>query len=174
MSLNSSNTALLVVDVHRGLFSGPSTIHNERGLLDNIVGLIDEAHKAGVQIFYILNFNRALSGLGMPAVKLHPRITLRDGDVLLYKEQISAFKNTGLHEELRKRNIYKIVVTGLITQGAIKTTCLDGKQLGYEVVLVADGHSNNNQNAEEVINQWNENLRNENIIVLKRKEVHFI
>lgn len=61
-----------------------------------------------------------------------------------------------------------------MTQGAIKSTCRDGKALGYDVVLVADGHTNNNQNAPQVIREWNETLASENISVLKAEEIHFI
>jgi nicotinamidase-related amidase len=174
MSFNSNNTALLVVDVQRGLFRGPSTVHNEKGLLDNIVRLIDEAHETRVQVVHIQHFNKALHGAGLASAKLHPRIVLRDEDMLLYKEQTSAFKDTSLDEELRKRNIDKVIITGLVTQGCIKATCLEGKRLGYDVVLVADGHSNYNQNAEEVISRWNESLKKENITVLNREDIHFI
>lgn len=174
MSFNANNTAVLVVDVQRGLFMRPSTIHNEVGLLDIIVKLIGDAHETKVQVIHVQHFNKALHGAGLSSIKLHPRIVLSESDIILYKEQTSAFRDTSLDEELKKRNISKLIVMGLVTQGCIKSTCLDGKELGYEVVLVEDGHSNYNQNAEEVISQWNDNLRRENITVLKSKDIHFI
>jgi nicotinamidase-related amidase len=174
MSFNSSNAALLVVDLQRGLFRRPSAVHNEGGLIKNIVRLISEAHEANVQVIHAHHFNKALHGSGLASIKMHPSIELAENDIVLYKEQTSAFKNTTLCEELKKRNLDKVIVTGLVTQGCIKSTCLEGKALGYDVILVADGHSNYNQNAEEIINQWNENLKKENITVLKTEDIHFI
>ena len=174
MSFNSSNAALLVVDVQRGLFRRPSAVHNEEALINNIVKLISDAHETKVQVIHVQHFNKALHGTGLASIKMHPSIELAENDIVLYKEQTSAFKNTTLTEELEKRNLNKVIVVGLVTQGCIKSTCLEGKELGYDIVLVADGHSNYNQNAEEIINQWNEKLRKANITVLNTRDIHFI
>ena len=37
--------------------------------------------------------------------------------------------------------VKKLIITGLLTHGCVKGACLDAKKLGYEVVLVEDGHS---------------------------------
>ena len=174
MSFNSSNTALLVVDVQRGLFRRPSAVHNEDKLINNIVKLIKEAHETKIQVIHIQHFNKDLHGTGLASIKMHPSIELGETDIVLYKEQTSAFKNTALCEELGKKNLNKVIVTGLVTQGCIKSTCLEGKELGYDVILAADGHSNYNQNAEEIIQLWNMELRKSNITVLNTEDIHFI
>jgi nicotinamidase-related amidase len=50
------------------------------------------------------------------------------------------------------------VVTGLVTHGCVKATCMGAKDLGYEVILVKDGHSNFNKQAAKLIDEWNRKL----------------
>jgi nicotinamidase/pyrazinamidase len=46
--------------------------------------------------------------------------------------------DTGLHRFLRDHGVSRIFVCGLATDYCVKFTCLDGRSLGYEVVLVED------------------------------------
>jgi len=48
-------------------------------------------------------------------------------------------KKTGLDDELRSRAVKHVYVMGLATDYCVRATCLDARQLGYEVTLVADG-----------------------------------
>lgn len=45
----------------------------------------------------------------------------------------------GLDEELRKRGIEHVFVTGLATEVCVRATVLDALRLGYEVTVVEDG-----------------------------------
>ncbi|NLM34486.1 MAG: cysteine hydrolase [Clostridiales bacterium] len=174
MGYTSSNTALIVIDIQKGFFRAATSVYNAESFLNTVEMLINEAHEANIQVIHVQRYYEVLVGLGEKSMNMHPRINLRPNDIVLRKEQISAFQNTNLHEILQSKKIERIVVTGLMTQGAIKSTCRDGKALGYDVVLVADGHTNNNQNAPQVIREWNETLASENISVLKAEEIHFI
>lgn len=59
---------------------------------------------------------------------------------------------------LDTRNIHTVVVTGLITHGCVQATCLDARELGYRVILVADGHSNYHREAARVIDECHQTL----------------
>lgn len=48
-------------------------------------------------------------------------------------------KATGLDDELRSRHVKHVYVLGLATDYCVRATCLDARQLGYDVTLVADG-----------------------------------
>ncbi|MBM3191218.1 MAG: isochorismatase family protein [Chlamydiae bacterium] len=61
------------------------------------------------------------------------------------KDSYSAFfngdqkKSTGLHEFLQAQGIHKIILIGLVLEYCVASTALDGKRLGYEVVVVKEG-----------------------------------
>ena len=54
------------------------------------------------------------------------------------KDQNSAFDKTGLAAELRKRDIKRLLVGGLAEDVCVLATVLDGRRVGFEVVLISD------------------------------------
>ena len=74
---------------------------------------------------------------------------------------------------MRSRNITILVVTGLVTHGCVRATCLGARQLGYKVVLVEDGHSNYSKQAARIIDEWNQKLSAENIELRPASEIGF-
>ena len=51
-----------------------------------------------------------------------------------------------------------MIVTGLVTHGCVKATCLGALALGYAVTLAADGHSSYSKEAAPLIEEWNRKL----------------
>jgi nicotinamidase-related amidase len=54
--------------------------------------------------------------------------------------------------------VQTVLVTGLVTHGCVRATCLGGAGRGYNVILVADAHSSYNRDAARLIEEWNRNL----------------
>lgn len=59
-------------------------------------------------------------------------------DSLLVNMRCSAFINTSLKQILEKLEIKKLIVTGIATDYAVKSTALDALQLGYDVTVLTD------------------------------------
>ena len=51
-----------------------------------------------------------------------------------------------------------MIVTGLVTHGCVKATCLGALELGYAVVLAEDGHSSYSKDAARLVEEWNRKL----------------
>ena len=150
--------ALLVIDVQKGLFERSAPIHRADELLSNINVLVDRAHQAGATVIYIQHYNKTSLLKDSNAWRLHPRLQPIEGDVVIHKQHGNAFEETSIDTELSQRGIGRIVVTGLVTQGCVKATCIGGKESGYKVTLVRDGHSNMNKRAAKTIEEWNRKL----------------
>jgi nicotinamidase-related amidase len=150
--------ALLVVDVQKGLFAKSTSIYHADQLLDNICSLIDRAHRSSVPVFFIQHSTKNNLIEGSDDWFLHPRLIPQAADQVIQKHHGSAFEDTSLGRELEARDIGTIVVTGLVTHGCVKATCLDAHRIGYRVILARDGHSNFHKQAEQVIAEWNEKL----------------
>jgi nicotinamidase/pyrazinamidase len=54
------------------------------------------------------------------------------------KDQNSAFDETGLAWELRRRGVLRVLVGGLAEDVCVLATVLDGRREGFEVVLITD------------------------------------
>jgi len=164
-------TALLVIDVQKGLFRRPVPIHQAEKLLENINALIEYAHGRDIPVCLIQHSNKSVLVEGSEDWQLHSGLHFAEADLLIQKRQGSAFQGTSLESELEQRGIQTVVVTGLVSHGCVKATCVDAKKRGYEVVLVEDGHSNYHRQAGKLIREWNEKLRDEGIVKLWSAEM---
>jgi len=172
-SPHGEKSALLVIDVQRGLFKKASPVYEAETLLENINSLMDRAHEKNVPVFYIQHANDSSLAEGTENWKLHPALQPTDTDVVIQKRQGSAFVDTSLGEGLASRGVGKLAITGLVSQGCVRATCLDALQLGYVVELVADAHSTYSKTAKRIIRKWNKKLDEQGAVLVKTTEVLF-
>jgi nicotinamidase-related amidase len=156
LTINWNHVALLVIDVQQGLFGKSTPIYRAEELLRNINTLVERAHRAQVPVFYVQHSDHKTLVNGSQDWQLHPHLHPVDGDGIIHKRHGNAFEDTNLDEALKSRNIGKLVITGLVTHGCVRATCIGAKKLGYQVVLVSDGHSSYSKQAAQFIEDWNQ------------------
>ena len=150
--------ALLVIDVQRALFSRRRPIHEAEQLLSNINSLIDRWHQEGGLVVYIQHSNNKMLVKDTPDWEFHPDLRKINSCDLIHKLHGNAFERTNLKDILESKGIREVVITGLVTQGCVRATCMGANSLGYRVILVEDGHSNYSKDAEKIIEDWNHKL----------------
>ena len=155
LRLNPENTALLVIDVQMALFSRPTPIYNADDLLRNINSLVEMFQLSNALVVYIQHSNKKMLIKDSDGWRLHADLSIREDDPIINKIHGNAFKETNLKQVLETSGIEDIVITGLVTQGCVKATSIGGKELGYRVILVEDGHSNYSKAAPKIIEKWN-------------------
>ena len=111
---------------------------------------------------------------GSDAWQLHPEIQPLADEDIIYKLHGNAFKDTSLHDELEKRNVSVVIVTGLVTHGCVKATSLGAIDKGYKVILVSDGHSNFSKDAPQIIEKWNQVISEKGAELIGTQNVNFI
>ena len=168
------NTALLVIDVQYGLFIRETPIYKENELLRNINDLIDSARSASIPVFFIQHSSVRLME-DSAEWQLHPRLRVDDNDTFIFKRKPNAFKSTNLKDELDVRKIRKLVIVGIWTHNCVQATCRGAKDLGYEVILVRDGHSRDGEEeyAKKSIESWNRRLSKSGVKLLYSDQISF-
>lgn len=166
-------SALLVIDVQRGLFTKPTPVYKEDDLLDHILVLVDRAHQADAPVVYIQHCSEKTLIKGTEAWLLHPRLAPQPNDWSVLKAHGNAFEDTNLDELLASRLVGRVVACGMVTHGCVKDTCLGGLDLGYTVVLAGDTHSNFSKDAARIIEKWNKQLAEKGVIVENAAEISF-
>ena len=151
-------SALLVIDVQQGLFRKSKPIYRAEPLLNTIGTLIERAHAAGLLVVYIQHASDKMLPFGSADWQLHPRLHPGEKDVIVHKQYGNAFEDTPLHTALARCGVGRVIVTGLVTHGCVKATCLGALKLGYAVVLAEDGHSSYSKDAARLIEEWNRKL----------------
>ncbi len=167
------NTALLIIDVQQGLFAKHTPIYKAGELLANINMLVRRAHEDGVPVFYIQHNSEKVLVKGSLDWHLHSALQPQRIDYIIHKQHGNAFEDTPLQAALQSKQVTRLVITGLVTHGCVKATCLGARQLGYEVLLVSDGHSNYSQDGGRLIDKWNQKLSTENCELKTASEVVF-
>lgn len=166
LDVDPRQTALLVIDVQQALFSRPTPIHLADKLLNNINTLIAKWDQAGGLVVYIQHSNKNMLVKDTPDWEIHPEIKIIKAGSRIYKQHGNAFEQTELHDLLSSRGMDQIVITGLVSQGCVMRTCRGALSLGYQVILVEDGHSNYSKDAAGIIQEWNQQLADEGAILL--------
>ncbi len=169
----TGKTALLVIDVQRALFTRPNPIYKANQLIEAINLIVDRSHLFGVKVIYVQHANQSFLKEGTEGWQFHPGLTRGEGDSKIQKKQGNAFLDTTLQSELEVRGIQNLLITGLVTQGCIKATCLGGLERGYRVFLVEDGHSNYNQEAAAVIEKCQNELELAGVEIVSTDRIVF-
>jgi len=167
------NTALLIIDVQRGLFRQKTPIYQAEQLLDNIHTLARKAHHAGAPVVYVQHSADRQLVLGSPDWQLHHRLSPLPDDLLLDKLHGDAFQATPLLEMLEARLVGTVVTCGLVTHGCVRATSLGALGLGYQVILAGDAHSSYSKDAPKLIQQWNAKLAEAGAVVMAAGEIEF-
>lgn len=169
--LNPKSTALLVIDVQMALFSRPTPIYKAEDLIRNINSLVEMFQLSNALVVYIQHSNNKMLIKDSDGWGFHPDLNIKETDPIIHKIHGNAFKETNLKQTLESRGIEDIVITGLVTQGCVKATSIGGKELGYRVILIEDGHSNYSKDAPKIIEKWNLKLSKEQVELFSADEI---
>jgi nicotinamidase-related amidase len=139
----SNDTALLVIDVQKGMFAEDDPVYQGAGLLATIGDLLAKARSAEVPVIYVQHNGGPGHPLepGSEGWPIHPAIAPAAGEPVVGKATPDSFHETTLQAELDARGITKLVVAGIQTECCVDTTCRRASSLGYETTLVKDAHS---------------------------------
>lgn len=157
-------TALVVIDVQLGLIEGFED--DWRDVLPVIGRLVTRARSAGVPVVLIQHCGGAPTHplhRDRPGWKLHPSVGPPSEAIRVEKCWSDAFCDTDLDALLREASVTRLVLVGAQTEYCVDTTARRAASLGYDVDLVADGHTTSGNgllSREQIIAHHNETLAN--------------
>jgi nicotinamidase-related amidase len=135
-------TALLIVDVQRGLFESMPPPHEAVAVLERINLLSSTARQAGVPVVFAQH-ERDGSPLQYGAEKweLDKRLVIEARDVVLRKTTPDVFLRSDLLAHLAAWGTEELVICGYATEICVDTTARRASALGFAVRLVSDAHT---------------------------------
>ncbi|MGB5331410.1 MAG: isochorismatase family protein [Woeseiaceae bacterium] len=147
--------ALVLVDFVEAYFDEQSPLYaNVDDALSSALRIRDAARAAGIPVFYTNVvyqqgggdggvFYRKVPALeafvaGNPLGNWPEGLQPAEDEIVISKQYPSAFFGTTLADELTKRGIDTLIITGLTTSGCIRATCVDTMCHGFIPIVVAD------------------------------------
>jgi nicotinamidase-related amidase len=172
------STALVVVDVQRGLFDCGHPLHRGEEVVERIGDLLDRARSAGMTIFHVQHDGGPghileKGSVGWPH---HPRVAPAQGETIIEKRHQSAFQATDFAARLEHAGIRSLIIAGVQTEMCVDTTCRAAFALGFAVTLVSDAHTTFDSAvlpAEKIIAHHNQTLRNRFARLASASEIGF-
>lgn len=135
--------ALLILDMQVGLLYGTDKPKAGEALLETLNSLLSKARSAGAPVFLARHIGPPGSPIepGSPLTQLVPELVLEGDEVIFEKSRPNAFAKTDLADQLQALGVRGVVITGMKTQYCVDSTCRAARDLGFDAVLIADGHS---------------------------------
>ena len=160
-TIDPRKTALVLIDVQKGILALPLTPHSAATVAANSALLARRIAAAGGTIVLVrVSFSdgfvdappRAVDvplktpapsgGLPSPTGRSSRPTWRRSApEVVITKRQWGAFHGTELDLQLRRRGITTIVLGGVATNFGVESTARDGWQHNYAVIVAADASS---------------------------------
>jgi nicotinamidase-related amidase len=138
---NRPNTALLVVDVQRGAVDGG---HERDAVVANVGSLVERARQEDVPVVWVQH-NDDMLARGSDAWRIVPELAPQDAEPLVEKSYPDSFEDTSLEEVLSGLAVGRLVVVGAQTDECIRSTLHGALVRGYDVTLVSDAHTTEDQ-----------------------------
>jgi nicotinamidase-related amidase len=135
------NTALMVIDVQNGVVA---EAHQRDAAVANISTLVGQARTQGVPIVWVQHSDDQLEK-GSEAWEYVPELVREDSEPLVHKRFGDSFEDTDLEDVLAKAGVGRLVVTGAQTDACIRSTIHGAFARGYDVTLVGDAHTTEDQ-----------------------------
>lgn len=153
LALKPENTAVVLIDLQKGIVTLPGAPHPSSAVVANARQLLEAARAAGATVVLVHTGPAAngrdrlapLADAPMPVrhlasdwTELVPDLGPRPGDLVILKHQWGAFYGTELDLQLRRRRISTLVLGGIATEFGVESTARDAYERGYSQVFVSD------------------------------------
>jgi nicotinamidase-related amidase len=155
-SLDPSTTALIVIDLQRGIVARQAAPHSAADVVSRCAQLAKAFRDAGALVVLVhVGFSEDDRDRLMPAADAPPpamprpadwselvtELDRQPGDIVIMKRQWGAFYGTALDLQLRRRGIKTLVYGGIATNFGVESTARDAYERGFEQVFVEDAMS---------------------------------
>jgi nicotinamidase-related amidase len=151
MQLNSKTTALVLIDLQKGILARPTLPHPAGTLYERSKRLAARLRSVGglivwVRVSFASNFADAPhskvdqpGNMGaLPSDWDEFPEPLNPADVMVTKRQWGAFYGTDLDLQLRRRGVSTIVLGGIATSIGVESTARSAWEHGYELIICED------------------------------------
>jgi nicotinamidase-related amidase len=151
MQLNAKNTALVLIDLQKGVLAMAVAPHSAAAIYERSMHLAERSRTAGALVVRVrvsftgnladavqapvdqpTNYSALPPGWDEFADPPHP------SDLIITKRQWGAFYGTELDLQLRRRGVRCIVLGGIATNMGVESTARSAAEHGYELVIPED------------------------------------
>jgi nicotinamidase-related amidase len=140
---NRPATALLIVDMQNGVVEGA---HERDTVIAHIGSLVEKARREQVPVVWVQHSDEQLVRASQ-AWQIVPELTPGASEPIVEKSYGDSFESTSLENVLAGLGVGRLIVVGAQTDACIRSTLHGAFVRGYDVTLVGDAHTTEDQTA---------------------------
>lgn len=168
LKINPTKTALVFIDLQKGILSRPAAPHSTEEVLKNAVALAEACRFRSIPVFLVhvnmsadrldslrpiadqsmsmparTTVGNSIGGMNLPAdwAEIAPELGPKEGDFVITKHQWGAFYGTELDLQLRRRQRDTIILGGISTNIGVESTARFAYEYGYNQIFAEDAMS---------------------------------
>lgn len=136
------DTTLMVIDV-QNLWLEDRDWRTIDGLyiVDAVAEVLRRGRDACIPIIYIQDTSASAAYAGTDRLGFPAPIAPLPEELVFEKQDRSAFTNGSLQPTLEALGIRRLIVCGMASDSCVAATVIAARELGFEVIIVADAHS---------------------------------
>lgn len=153
LTIDKSKTAIVVIDLQKGIASRPTRPYAADLVISNAAKLVSAFRKNQMPVFLVhvnatpgtmLNviadetFQRPPGTMPPDWAEFVPQMALAPSDIIITKKQWGAFYGTDLDLQLRRRKMDTIVLCGIATDFGVESTARFAYEYGYQQIFAED------------------------------------
>lgn len=142
--------ALVLIDIQNDYFAGGKwPLSGIDSAAENAAKLLAAARAAGDLVVHVRHeFPSAAAPFfapGSAGAEIHPRVREREGEPVVLKHQVNAFRETDLKALLDRHGIEEVVICGAMSHMCVDAGTRAASDLGYKCIVVHDACATRDQ-----------------------------
>ncbi len=138
-----SNRALILIDIQEDYFAdGKWTLAGIDTAADNAAQLLDAARLSGDLVVHVRHEfpsdDAPFFTPGSDGARIHNKVQPLDGEIVILKHQVNAFKETDLKGVLDREGVKDIAICGAMSHMCIDAVTRAASDFGYVITLIHD------------------------------------
>ena len=163
ISIDKSKTALVLIELQKGIVARETKPHAASAVVENAAKLVRKFRENGMPIFFVhvdhkgsyplkLATDSSLSRGELPEgwAEFVPELGVKEGDFVITKHQWGAFYGTELEQQLRRAGIDTIVLGGIATTYGVESTARFAYEYGFNQVFPEDAMTDMSEESHNV------------------------
>ncbi len=152
LRINKEKTALVVIDLQKGIAQMQTKPHSAQEVIENSAKLVEAFRKNKMPVFlvHVQSSNETMLKVISDTTFTRPasaspdwsefadQIAPTPSDVVITKRQWGAFYGTDLDLQLRRRGLDTIVLCGIATDYGVESTARFAYEYGYQQIFPED------------------------------------
>jgi nicotinamidase-related amidase len=152
LGIDKSKTALVVIDLQKGIAAFPSAPYDSSSVVSNAARLANEFRENKMPVFLVHVVasdadrlkpmaDEQMQMRGPPSkdwADFMPELGPKEADIIITKKQWGAFYGTELELQLRRRGIDTIVLCGISTNFGVESTARFAYEYGFQQIFAED------------------------------------